>query len=55
VFKSLLSPPLANNPIRFVQNVYAESVDGSLYADAADFKALVNSLFTMTYLKDKKE
>jgi len=52
VFTKMLSPAKANDPVRFVQNVYRESVDGSIYADSNAFKALVKSLFTMTYLKD---
>jgi len=35
------------DPVKFVQNVYKDTVDGSLYAGQEDFKALVNSLFTM--------
>jgi capsule polysaccharide modification protein KpsS len=52
VFQKMLSPDKPNDPIRFVQNVYKESVDGGIYADSKDFKALVESLFKMTYLKD---
>jgi hypothetical protein len=52
VFKKILSPDKPNDPVRFVQNVYRESVDGSIYSDSNAFKALVNSLFTMTSLRD---
>jgi hypothetical protein len=51
-FPRLLEHAIPNDPIRFLQNVYRESVDGSIYAGAEDFKTLVKSIFTMTYLAE---
>jgi hypothetical protein len=48
----LLAHAVPNDPIRFLQNVFKESVDGSLYEGPIEFNALVNSIFFKTHLKN---
>lgn len=52
-FNTIQSRSTPNDPARFLQNLYKETVDGSLYAGSDDFVALINSILTMTYLRNK--
>jgi len=36
-----------NDPVKFVQNIYRDTIDGSIYASKQDFKNLVKSLFNV--------
>jgi hypothetical protein len=53
VFRRIQSQPVPNDPVGFLQNLYKETVDGSLYAGADDFNTLVNSILNLTYLRNK--
>jgi len=54
VFDKIMASPKPNDPVRFIQNVYKESIDGSLYGNAEQFKLMVKNIFDMTYLRDVK-
>ena len=53
VFTKILEHSVSNDPVRFLQNLYRETVDGSLYAGSVEFNVLVDSILTMTYLKNE--
>jgi capsule polysaccharide modification protein KpsS len=53
-FTKMLEKKTPNKPVEFIQNIYRETVDGGLYTNADDFRTLMNSIFTMTYLRDLK-
>jgi len=52
-FTRIQEHSVPNDPVQFLQNLYRETVDGSIYAGLDDFNALVNSIFTMTYLRNE--
>lgn len=51
-FKRILAHNTPNDPVTFIQNLYRDTIDGSIYGGADAFKLLIKNLFESTYLKN---
>jgi len=51
-FDRILTRKTTNDPVKFVQNLYRDTIEGSIYGSADDFKLLINNLFEFTHLKN---
>ncbi|AYB31109.1 hypothetical protein [Chryseolinea soli] len=52
-FDRILTRKTTNDPVKFVQNLYRDTIAGSIYGSADDFKLLINNLFEYTHLKNR--
>jgi hypothetical protein len=53
-FQALLENKKQNDPVKFVQNVYRDTIDGTFYGGSEELKTLIKNLFAkVPYLSEK--